>query len=58
MAGRCLSAVASGRKCTADVKPSVPRFHFSTSKLPGLRANEIAYNQHLAIVSELFTGEL
>ncbi|XP_070801349.1 thioredoxin-dependent peroxide reductase, mitochondrial [Pituophis catenifer annectens] len=31
VAGRCLSAVASGRKCTADAKPSVPRFHFSTS---------------------------
>ncbi|KAM3834141.1 LOW QUALITY PROTEIN: thioredoxin-dependent peroxide reductase, mitochondrial [Vipera latastei] len=31
VAGRCLSATTSGRKCTADAKTSVPRFHFSTS---------------------------
>ncbi|KAG8135557.1 putative Thioredoxin-dependent peroxide reductase protein [Naja naja] len=31
VAGRCLSAAANGRKCTADAKPSVPRLHFSTS---------------------------
>ncbi|XP_013928396.1 PREDICTED: thioredoxin-dependent peroxide reductase, mitochondrial [Thamnophis sirtalis] len=30
MAGRCLVA-ASGRKCTADAKPWLPRLHFSTS---------------------------
>ncbi|XP_070608705.1 thioredoxin-dependent peroxide reductase, mitochondrial isoform X1 [Erythrolamprus reginae] len=33
VAGRCFSAVAGGRKCTAEAKPSVPRFHFSTSTM-------------------------